>query len=106
MEIEGIQFHPEAAQELLSAIEWYENQTGGLGGQFFANVTTCIRELCTPEMTGSSYSELIRYLRVKRFPYIVIYYLGDRENLKVVIAIAHTHRRPNYWMNRIVDEPR
>ena len=35
----------------------------------------------------------------KRFPYSVIYGI-DVENI-VIIAIAHQHRKPDYWQNRL-----
>jgi toxin ParE1/3/4 len=39
-----------------------------------------------------------RALLPKPFPYVVFYYL--RENVVVVLAIAHARRRPGYWFER------
>jgi hypothetical protein len=40
----------------------------------------------------------IRYYVVRRFPYTIWYDLVGRT--ATVLAIAHQHRRPNYWMQR------
>jgi hypothetical protein len=39
-----------------------------------------------------------RTWRVARFPYLVVY-AHERERV-VVLAIAHTKRRPGYWVER------
>lgn len=39
-----------------------------------------------------------RVLLPKPFPYVVFYYL--RENVVVVLAIAHARRQPGYWFER------
>jgi toxin ParE1/3/4 len=39
-----------------------------------------------------------RALLPKPFPYVVFYYL--RENVVVVLALAHGRRRPGYWFER------
>jgi hypothetical protein len=41
----------------------------------------------------------MRRRRLGRFPYGVIYGL-DSDTL-VVVAVAHLHRRPRYWIDRI-----
>lgn len=43
----------------------------------------------------------IRSYPLKRFPYRIVYQL-EADKL-VVIAFAHTSRRPGYWSNRLAD---
>ena len=42
----------------------------------------------------------IRRCRLKRFPYSVVYTLDATDIL--VLAVAHQHRKPGYWRNRIL----
>jgi len=41
----------------------------------------------------------IRRCRLRRFPYSVIYTQDESDLL--VIAIAHQHRKPDYWRSRL-----
>jgi hypothetical protein len=65
-----------AQQELDEAVSYYSGQAAGLGEAF-----------------------LVRRCRLRRFPYGVIYHADEMEIL--VVAVAHAHRRPDYWRDRI-----
>jgi len=41
----------------------------------------------------------IRRCRLRRFPYSVIYTVEAGEIL--ILAVAHQHRKPRYWQDRI-----
>ncbi len=41
----------------------------------------------------------IRRCLIKRFPYGVLY--GIDTDTIVIIAVAHLHRKPNYWIDRL-----
>jgi hypothetical protein len=95
--------HPEADAELLAAAQWYENQSGGLGGQFLDELFETIRSIEQhPGRFGKSRQRTSREVRqaaLSRFPYLVVYEV--REQHCLVVAIAHAHRRPGYWRNRL-----
>jgi hypothetical protein len=40
-----------------------------------------------------------RWMRVKRFPYLLYYEIRDPQPV-LIYAIAHGRRRPAYWMRR------
>jgi mRNA-degrading endonuclease RelE of RelBE toxin-antitoxin system len=54
-----------------------------------------------PESSPEIETEIRRCL-LSRFPYGIIYGIDD--NTVIVIAVAHLHREPNYWMDRIEDK--
>ena len=41
-----------------------------------------------------------RWIRVKRFPFILVVH-EDTPGEYFVVAIAHTSRRPGYWQKRV-----
>lgn len=41
----------------------------------------------------------VRRCRLSRFPYGLIYAI-DKDDI-VVLAVAHLHRRPDYWRDRL-----
>jgi len=49
----------------------------------------------TPGILG----EGVRRCRLRRFPYGLIYHADEVGVL--LIAVAHTHRRPGYWSERL-----
>ena len=42
---------------------------------------------------------VVRSKRVRVFPYRVLYYLTDTS--VVIVAYAHTRRKPRYWQHRL-----
>lgn len=90
----------EAETEAQAAAQWYEQRKAGLGEEFsnaLANALERIEE--NPYVFARleplrTKLEVRRYL-LSRFPYLVVYQLTETEAL--VIAVAHLHRRPNYY---------
>ncbi|HEY3153495.1 MAG TPA: type II toxin-antitoxin system RelE/ParE family toxin [Candidatus Binatia bacterium] len=88
-----------AQNELDDAVAWYNRQAAGLGRELLDELDRAVRR---PLAFPQSYPEIepgIRRCRLGRFPYGVIYGL-DGDTL-VVVAVAHLHRRPRYWIDRI-----
>ena len=92
-----------AEDELVEGAAWYEERQEGLSEQFFREYRDALtRILAAPGMYARL--ETVRSRRnlrrcfLKRFPYYIGYELLDDEI--VVLAVAHTKRRPNYWIRR------
>jgi toxin ParE2 len=83
-----------ARAELDEAITWYEAQTRGLGDAFLAEALKALRLIERHPLTDN-----IRRCRLARFPYGVIYVPEGPDIL--VLAIAHLHRAPMYWRDRV-----
>lgn len=84
------------------AATWYEERRVGLGSELLAEARLAIeRTRQKPRLhtrletidDGDVYRVLL-----KRLPYSIVYVTTDVERL--VIAFAHTSRRPNYWIRR------
>jgi mRNA-degrading endonuclease RelE of RelBE toxin-antitoxin system len=95
-----IKFLEIAEIELDEAIEFYNHQLTGLGNQFLTEVLDTIERISVFPNAWHLCSPNTRQCRMKRFPYKVIYQVLNDEIL--VVAIAHLHREPNYWKNRIL----
>ena len=89
---------PLANDEYLSAEEWYELQSPGLGKRFKGLIKQTLAGIL--KNPNRYFSNPMGYRRafVKVFPY-KIYYRIDEQDI-VVVAFAHNHRRPDYWLNR------
>lgn len=92
-----------AAAELYAAVEWYEAKRDGLGIEFRGLIDDTIENVRQYADSGTPLFEIlsrtVRRRLVPKFPYQVIYYADDTD--LVVVAIAHTSRKPNYWQSRL-----
>ncbi len=67
-------FHPEAEEEFLQAVEYYESCTNGLGFDFALEVYMTIQNILKyPKAWPVLIEESIRRCQIRRFPYGVIY---------------------------------
>lgn len=89
-----------AREEFEAAVQWYEEQRAGLGGEFFDAIVESISLIQdNPEIGTPSDHRRTRRVLVKRFPYQVVYRVLADEI--VIVAVAHSKRRPGYWKIRI-----
>lgn len=92
-----------ARAELQAAFEWYEAQRPELGTDFLSEANRQLDKIGKWPELGAPIPNIAMNLRrvlLDRFPYYVIYH-PEYENALVVVAIAHTSRRPGYWKDRL-----
>jgi toxin ParE1/3/4 len=95
-----VHVHPDALDEMEDAAAWYEAHRAGLGIEFVAEIEHLLARVAdNPEgfPTWNS-DDPSRRAIPHRFPYAVFF---DVEPARVVVmAIAHSKRRPGYWVGR------
>ena len=88
----------QAFEELKDAIAYYEEQQSGLGLKFKEEADQHINWILSnptvPRLRKRSY----RRVNLKVFPYYIAYII--RGEILWILAIAHGHRKPGYWINR------
>jgi toxin ParE1/3/4 len=92
-----------AEEELADAALWYESKQSGLGASLLDlvdNVLERVRSGLLPSspVPGVRSVKKTRRVLLKRFPYSIVFY--EREAEIVVIAFAHSSRKPGYWRSR------
>jgi len=95
---------PEAQGEAIEAAVWYEERQRSLGEEFLDEIESAFEHI---RLGADSLSRMepysgqldIRRLLLRRFPYAVI--ILRRLEETVVVAVAHTRRRPLYWLDRV-----
>jgi plasmid stabilization system protein ParE len=89
---------PQASAELADAAGYYEGEQTGLGERLWLEVDDNLRWIAAnatlPRLRHGDY----RRVNLKVFPYYIAYAL--RHETVVVLAIAHSHRQPEYWIGR------
>lgn len=89
-----------AKDDIRESIKWYNNQKKGLGNLFFADANSTIEKL-----KSNPFLFQIRYFEVhtavlKKFPYMIHYYIDPNRKAIVIIAVLHTSRNPSVWFTR------
>ena len=96
-------FHPEAEQEFLQAIDYYEECKPGLGEDFSLELFATIDRIMGYPGAWPETALGIRRCLTNRFPYGVIYSADSGRIL--ILAVMHLHRRPGYWKTRAPGSP-
>ena len=88
-----------ASEELTAAVQRYERQRPGLGGEFFDAILGTIDRISETPEAGSSFKTLeARRMLVAGFPYQIVYRMRADEIR--ILAFAHLRRRPGFWRHR------
>jgi plasmid stabilization system protein ParE len=94
---------PAAKIELLEATRYYLEINPELASDFVDRVEFALDRICNHPLRFARLETVnsdrdIRRVLVGRFPYLIVYEVLNGE--PYVLAIAHAHRRPNYWLVR------
>ncbi len=95
----AIVFHTDAAEEMQAAAAYYAARTPGLGDALLDEIAQGLGRIQQfPRLWPIYEGEYRRYL-LQRFPYGLVYRI-DPEKI-FILAVAHLHRHPGYWKNRV-----
>jgi hypothetical protein len=93
-----VKFNELAVREMNDAIAYYELQFSGLGTAFKEEIKKAINRIIKYPNAWPIVDENIRKYILHKYPYN-LYYSMEKDHL-YIIAIAHQHRKPNYWIDR------
>jgi hypothetical protein len=99
-----VQLHPDAEGDLCEAALRYEDQVAGLGDDLLAEVERWLEILPETPDTWPRWPDAphrhppVRRALLRRFPFAIAYQAFEDRIL--VLAVAHTSRRPFYWGSR------
>ena len=88
-----VEYHPQAADDLNTAICYYDTQRPGLGEELRIEVYSAIDRIKAtphiyPVVTGS-----IRRCLVRRFPFSLLYSIVDSKTIRILL-IRHHRQNP------------
>lgn len=91
-------FHAAAEAEFTASVLFYDTESSDVRTRFVAAVEQSISLVCEYPNIGSPVGRAEGRVLIPRFPYQLVYRFDGQSIL--VVAIAHAHRRPNYWQGR------
>ncbi len=92
-----VKIDQDALSDIQEITNWYNNQQKGLGTRF---QNTAVKQINT--LSKYVHSHAVRYqefrcMVIKKFPYMVHYYINEENSLVEVFAIIGTSRDPEIW---------
>ena len=97
-------FEETAADELEAVAQFYEQERTGYGRLFLVEVRTKVARAAdfpksgTPVL-GTAEQHDVRAFVLSKFPYTVVTAIVTGR--RAVVAVAHHHRHPGYWQDRL-----
>jgi plasmid stabilization system protein ParE len=94
-----IDFHPSAIAEAKAAHAWYAQRNERAAAGFLAELDHAVELIAAGPERWPVHRLGTRRLVLRRFPFAIVYRLAGE--FVLVLAIAHTRRRPGYWRGRL-----
>jgi plasmid stabilization system protein ParE len=86
-----------AKQELDDAVLYYDLEYQGLGKRFKEEVRNTAKRITDYPHAWSVERGEIRKCMLHKFPYKLLYSI-EKDHI-FIIAVAHQHRKPDYWID-------
>ena len=90
---------PPSDTELEDAINYYNEQQLGLGERFYYEFLKTTELIMNFPEAWQKIGKNTRKIRVKKFPYMILYIVHNKEIF--VTCIAHQHRNPEYYADKL-----
>jgi plasmid stabilization system protein ParE len=95
-----VKVSPTALLDIQEITDWYNNQQTGVGKRFQKASIKSINALNKdPQIYAIRYKEF-RCVLIKKFPYMVHFYINDENNTVEVLAVISTDRNPRTWTEK------
>ena len=95
-----VKIDPEALADIQNITNWYNEAQPGLGKRFqdlaIKQITSLSKD---PHIFAIRYKD-IRCMIIKKFPYMVHFYINRENNIVEVLAVIGTSKNPNIWKER------
>ena len=94
-----VDFHPEARFEADAAFDYYHERSPRAAEAFYLELEKAHSAIQDSPESWERYLYGSRRYLLDRFPYIIVYRVT--EHRIEIVAVAHGHRKPGYWAERL-----
>jgi toxin ParE1/3/4 len=94
-----IKYHPVARLEADWAFDWYRDRSRRTADRFQRELERGQSAIQNAPDGWAAYLHGTRRYLLKRFPFVMVYRVVAHRI--EIIAVAHGHRRPGYWADRM-----
>lgn len=94
-----LEYLEEAVVEAATAAEWYATRSATAAAGFEAELAEAESAIHMLPNAWHPYDHGTRRYLLRRYPFGVVYRV-ERTRI-LIVAVAHGHRRPGYWRDRV-----
>jgi toxin ParE1/3/4 len=94
----SVEFHPEARLEADAAFDYYCERSPRAAEAFYLELARADRAIRKSPESWAEYLYGTRRYLLEQFPFVV-YRVSDQRI--EILAVAHGHRKPGYWAERL-----
>jgi toxin ParE1/3/4 len=98
-EAKDYRLHPLAWREVEAADDWYFSHSFDASVAFLGDLQSALASVSQAPQRWPKYLYGTRRIVMQRFPFSVVFL--DEPDLVIIVAIAHSKRRPGYWKDRV-----
>ena len=99
MAAKSLEIHPAALAEWKDTVVWYLARNETAAREFAAEVDRLTEQIARFPHRWPVAEHGTRRLVMRRFPFAIVY--REKDGLVQVLTLAHGHRRPGYWKDRL-----
>jgi plasmid stabilization system protein ParE len=89
----------QARREIDEAFNWYFERSADAAEAFLNEIGDSLAQIAVHPQLYPAYTRNTRRRILSGFPYSVIF--QEKDDIVLVVAVAHAKRRPDYWRRRI-----
>jgi plasmid stabilization system protein ParE len=97
--VKKLRIHKAARREAQQATRWYAMRSLRAAREFRDELLASFARAVRSPLQYPEYLSGTRKMLLEKFPYSIVYF--DWRNEIFIVAVAHTKRRPGYWIRRI-----
>ena len=97
-----VRYHPLFDCDAREAAVWYDRRSRGLGDAFIDVVRSTASKVIAEPNRSSCFAANLRYARVARFPYVVVF--DVRPDELRLLGVMHTAQSMEKWRERVNDD--
>ena len=96
----NLRLHRLAVAEIDHEVDYYESRQSGLGTELEDDLDDAFSMILRFPLAAAQWRDCLdrRVFVLDRFPFTIPYQIAGEEI--VILALAHTSRRPGYWSRR------
>ncbi|MGA2249846.1 type II toxin-antitoxin system RelE/ParE family toxin [Terracidiphilus sp.] len=99
MSLKPIRLRSEAGLEIEDAFEYYRRESPRTAARFLTAIGASLKKIRRNPQLYPPYTKNTRRRVLGSFPFSVIY--QEKEDIILIVAIAHAKRREGYWLKRL-----
>ena len=93
-----VRYHPLFDCDVIEAAGWYDQRSPGLGDSFIEAARSAANQIIDQPSLYAATEYGLRYVRLRRFPYIVLF--DETKDEILMLGVLHTARSIDKWRER------